>query len=209
MTKEELFEAHKNMVYYCYNHLLKDDFITKSQEDLIQEGFLALWKACMSYDETLEIKLSSYAFPAIQNAMLTWIRNNKSYYYNHIGFDDPVSDQEDENLTIGNTIPDKELLDQHVIDVKEILLTYKKWLIKTRVNSNQTYINVRVYRAYQILNELVTKEKVSVRHIEEEYNISRTIVTKIFKELREALKDEYPTRFKNRRIQNEHKRKQS
>ena len=82
-------------------------------------------------------------------------------------------------------------------------------MIKTRVNSNQTYINVRVYRAYQILNELVTKEKVSVRHIEEEYNISRTIVTKIFKELREALKDEYPTRFKNRRIQNEHKRKQS
>lgn len=46
MTKEELFKAHQNIVYYCYSRLYEDEFIEKSEDDLVQEGFLALWKAC-------------------------------------------------------------------------------------------------------------------------------------------------------------------
>lgn len=191
----ERFNELQNIVYYCYGKLLKDEFITKSREDMLQEGFLALWKACCGYNDTFDVKLSTYAFASIQNAMLRWVKINREYYYNHVSFETPV--EETETLTIGDTIPDKDDLDINTDKVKEILEIYKRWLVKTRVNSNQNYINMRIFRAYIILNEIVNKGKTSSRYIESEFNINRTTVWRIFQELRECLKETYPTRFKN------------
>lgn len=209
MTPEQLFEENRKIVYYCYSKLLKDEFMEKSREDLIQEGLLALWKACTCYNPDLEIKISTYVFPAVQNAMLRWVKLNKPHYYNSISFDEPIKDVEDGDLTIGDTIPYYEELEPAVKDINEILKTYKKWLVKTRINSNKNFIDLRVFRAYIVLNELISKERVSVRYIDEEYGINRTTVSRIFKELRECLRDEFPTRFKNRRIQNGIKNEQS
>lgn len=195
MTQEELFEQHKNIVYYCFSRLYKDEFVEKSKEDLVQEGFLSLWKCCSFYNEALDIKMSTYAFAAIQNAMLRWIKNNKNYYYNFISLEEPIKDSCEKDITIGDTIPDYSLIESAASNVDDILCTYKKWLIKTRVNSNQTYINNRVYRANIILNELITRGKVSAQYIQDEYDINRNLVNKIFKELRESLKEEYPTKY--------------
>lgn len=200
MTTEQLFEENKGMVYFCYSKLIKDEFIVKSREDILQEGFLALWKACILYDDTLEIKISNYIFPAIQNAMLRWVRLNRCYYYNCLGFDDPVQDCD--NLTLGDTLSDIEELEDIAKTVADILKRYKKWLVETHTNCSDRYFDLHVYRANIILNELINKEKVTTRYIEEEYNINRTVVSRTFNELREALKDEFPTRFKNRRTKN-------
>lgn len=196
-TKEELFEQHKNIVYYCYSKLYKDEFIEKSKEDLVQEGFLALWQACRLYNEELNIKLSTYAFTTIRNTMIRWIKVNRSYYYNNIGLDAPPKDAEDDDISLAEAIPDINVLETIETTVAELLKKYREWLINTRVNSNQTYINNRLYRANIILNELVARERIHTREIESEYGINRTTVSKIFKELRECLKDDYPTRFKN------------
>ena len=193
--KEKLFNELQSIVYYCYGKLYKDKFILDSKEDILQEGFLALWKACCGYKEEFEVKLSTYAFACVQNAMLYWIKTNRDYYYNCISFDTPLDDAE--TLTLGDTLPDKEELECNTDTIYNILQSYKTWLTKTRVNSNKNYINMRVFRAYMILNEIINKGKTSAKYIEAEFNINRTTVWRIFQELRECLKETYPTRFKN------------
>lgn len=197
MNMEEVFNQYTYIVKYCYKKLHKDDFILKSEEDLLQEGYLGLWKACLSFDESLEIKFFSYAYAAVQNSMLCYISKNRDYFYNYCSLEQPIQDFGDEPMTIGGTLYEYDELDNLSDTIIDILKKYKKWLIQTRVNSNEIYIARSVYRAQIILTELVSKEKVSVRYIQEHYDINRTTVSKIFKELRECLQSEYPTRYKN------------
>lgn len=197
MNNEATFEQYFYIVKYCYKKLHKDDFIIKSEEDLIQEGSLGLWKACLSYDESLGIKFFSYAYAAVQNSMLVYIRKNRDYFYNYCSLEQPIHDLNDEPITLEGTLYEYDTVEDLSETISTILKKYKKWLIDTRVNSNQIYIARSVYRAQIILTELVSKQKVSVRYIEQQYDINRTTVSKIFKELRECLQSEYPTRYKN------------
>ena len=197
-TAEELFDKYTYIVKYCYKKLHKDDFILQAEEDLLQEGYYGLWQACLRFDSSLGIKFFSYAYAAVQNGMIVYIRKNKEHYYNYFSLDNPIQNQEGEDkLTLEGALYEYDNLDNINDTIRSILRAYKKWLTDTRVNSNQTYIARSVYRAQIILTELVSKQKVSVRYIEEQYDINRTTVSKIFKELRQCLQEEYPTRFKN------------
>lgn len=65
MTPEELYSQNEPLVrwamkkYYC-------DFI---DEDLMQEGRIGLWRACLVYDEKKGFKFSSVAVSYIRNAL--------------------------------------------------------------------------------------------------------------------------------------------
>lgn len=66
MTPEELYSQNEPLVrwamkkYYC-------DFI--DDEDLMQEGRIGLWRACLVYDEKKGFKFSSVAVSYIRNAL--------------------------------------------------------------------------------------------------------------------------------------------
>lgn len=66
MTPEELYFRNEPLVrwtmkkYYC-------DFI--DDEDLMQEGRIGLWRACLVYDENKGFKFSSVAVSYIRNAL--------------------------------------------------------------------------------------------------------------------------------------------
>ena len=188
MTKEELFNENKGIVYYCYSRLFLDDFIKKSKEDLVQEGFLALWKACTCYDPSLNIKISTYMFSVVKHAMCMWIRKNRNYYYNIISLEEPLDNSEDETLTISDTLSYIQDFSNEQDVILEILNCYRNWLIQNRKRSGKNTIDTTVQRASIILKELTSRKTVTTRYIEEEHNINRTIVSKIYAELRECLK---------------------
>lgn len=81
MTPEELYSQNEPLVrwtmkkYYC-------DFI--DDEDLMQEGRIGLWRACLVYDEKKGFKFSSVAVSYIRNGMF----ENFDIWYDRLGSDD-------------------------------------------------------------------------------------------------------------------------
>ena len=69
MTPKELFNANTKLVYYIFNKCFKDKTLACYHDDLIQEGLLALWQACLSYKPDYKTNLSTYAFPCIHGRM--------------------------------------------------------------------------------------------------------------------------------------------
>ena len=48
-------------------------------EDIVQDGYIGLWKASLRYDESRNRKFSAYAAPAIRNSIIqTWRPTEKS-----------------------------------------------------------------------------------------------------------------------------------
>lgn len=66
MTPEELYFQNEPLVRWTIKKYYPD-FI--DDEDLIQEGRIGLWRACLAYDEKRELKFSSVAVPYIRNAL--------------------------------------------------------------------------------------------------------------------------------------------
>lgn len=198
MTEQELFEQHQGIVYYCYQKLYKDEFIEQSKDDLIQEGFQALWKCCCSYDSSLDIKMSTYSFAAVRNAMFNWIKQNRWHYYNYIGFDTLIKAEDSSSLTVGETIPDKEELDNTVDQTEDILKCYKDWLKTTKIKASESFITDRLHKATILLNMILTRGKIVALHIQEEYDIDRILISQIVREIQASLKHAYPTRFEHR-----------
>lgn len=192
-----LFDQYSYIVHYSYKVLYKDDFVESAKEDIIQEGFLVLWRCCSMFDESLHKKFFSYAYAAIQNEMLRYIYRNRPHYYNY-SLNEPVLDTySEEEITLEDTLPEYEDLRDINTIITDILSEYRAWLNTTNVAASDKYILIRLYRAQIILTELVCNEKVTTRYIEQEYGINRTLVSKIFKEIREALQKSYPTRYNN------------
>lgn len=65
MTPEELFSKNQKLVNYC---AMGFNVPTYLYEDLLQEGRLALWKACQNFDETKGFAFATYAIPSIKGA---------------------------------------------------------------------------------------------------------------------------------------------
>lgn len=74
MTPKELFDANTKLVYYIFNKYFKDKTLACYYDDLIQEGLLALWRACLSYKLDYETAFSTYAFPSIKGRMTRFYR---------------------------------------------------------------------------------------------------------------------------------------
>lgn len=73
MTPEQRFEEYTSLVAYIYRKRFYN--YAAYQEDLIQEGFLGLWKACLNFNELKGVHFSTYAYTAIERTMLTYVMN--------------------------------------------------------------------------------------------------------------------------------------
>lgn len=65
MTPEELFSKNQKLVNYCAMGFTVPTYL---YEDLLQEGRLALWRACQDFDETRGFAFATYAIPSIKGA---------------------------------------------------------------------------------------------------------------------------------------------
>jgi RNA polymerase sigma factor (sigma-70 family) len=67
MQSEELFRKNTPLVYHVFNRHFANRFMANNyKEDLIQEGLIALWRACLFYKEETGLQFSTYAYPAIR-----------------------------------------------------------------------------------------------------------------------------------------------
>lgn len=130
MTPEQRFNDNKKLVAYCLKNLT---YPAMYQEDIYQEGMLALWRAAKSFDESRGFTFSTYAVPWIFGSMKRFIRENcstiripRSMWESgeaiSIGSLDALIDEEkSDNATFGDFIPSEpdfypELFDDQIDD---------------------------------------------------------------------------------------------
>lgn len=75
MTPEQRFNDNIRLVHYC---MKKVTYPAQYQEDIRQEGMLALWRAAQSFDESRGFTFSTYAVPVILGAMRRFTRESCS-----------------------------------------------------------------------------------------------------------------------------------
>lgn len=97
------FEENSSLVGYIYHRNFSE--YSTYQEDLFQEGYMGLWKACVTFDETKSVQFSTYACTCIKRTMLTYIQRFILKHTNNISFDSIVSeDGEGRQLYLSDVI---------------------------------------------------------------------------------------------------------
>lgn len=76
MTSKELFEQNQQLVPFVYWKYFSK-FI-ELKDDLISEGYLALWKACLNFDESKGVAFSTYAVPMVWGQMKRYLREKST-----------------------------------------------------------------------------------------------------------------------------------
>lgn len=113
MTPEQRFNDNINLVHYCMKKLY---YPAMYQEDVRQEGMLALWSAAQSFDESRGFAFSTYAVPGILGTMRRFIREKCSTIriprtmwedgkIIPISSLDAIIDEENGGITLGDMIP--------------------------------------------------------------------------------------------------------
>lgn len=184
-----IFEENTPIVLYCYNRLGKTEFIVNSKEDILQEGYVALWNSVLTYDDTRGSKFSSYAFPCVNNAMLKWIQKNKhSYDLDSLDVDISNNDSTEDKLTLYDIIGVEQNFESVSITIPYVIDIYKNWLKKKHKRENA--INLRIERAKILLTLMIEKDDINLCKIQSDYNINRTTCSKIISEIRQCLQTE-------------------
>lgn len=109
VDKETLYESNQGLIYDVYKKVNKKSHIPLPFEDAINEGGYYLWKACLTFDESKNIKFSTYAFTVIKNGYLRIIKNEIIHHNNVFVYSlDAVVPESDDNkqLTYKDTLVD-------------------------------------------------------------------------------------------------------
>lgn len=73
----EQFEPHLEMVKAIYNKYFSS--YRWLRDDLIQEGNIALFKACQKFDASKGVKFATFAYKCIKNDMLLFLMQETKY----------------------------------------------------------------------------------------------------------------------------------
>lgn len=103
-SKTDLFQKNLDLVYYMISRYYP---LSIQDEDIIQNGMIGLWKACVTYDESLNM-FSTYASKCILNEIRMYFRS----FYNRgkkditlVSLEDVIHADEHTDLTLEDTIP--------------------------------------------------------------------------------------------------------
>jgi RNA polymerase sigma factor (sigma-70 family) len=78
---EKRFNENKSVVPYVYNRWFSK--LTAYQEDLFQEGYGALWKACCEFMDIGKVQLSTYMINSVYYKMLCYYKR-VIYKHSHV-----------------------------------------------------------------------------------------------------------------------------
>lgn len=129
----KFFEDNIKLVYLVYNRRIhKNDKIESSQDDLIQEGMIGLYKGCCSYDPNCGIKCSTYLAQCIENAMLTFLKRQEKSTINNVirSIDEPIPGSEGRANYIDLIPEEKQDQFSLTMTIAEMLKCYEKHTIK-------------------------------------------------------------------------------
>lgn len=90
MESKKRFEDNYPLVLHMYKRSFTE--FSAYAEDLIQEGSLALWRACTNYKENQETQFSTYACVCIKRAMLNYVNRFIKKSSHTVSFDSVVAE---------------------------------------------------------------------------------------------------------------------
>ena len=176
-AKSELIEHNLRLVMYIAKRFENKKL---DMQDLVSVGSIGLIKAVDSYKPDKNIKLATYASRCIENEILMYLRKaNKSI--NDLSLDDTLSsDDEGNNLTLGEIIPDSKIVYEE-IELKD----QKSYLIQSieKLNDREKMIMSMRY-GLNGHKELTQKE------VADYMNISQSYISRLEKKILHKLKRE-------------------
>lgn len=86
---EKRFADNVALVGFVFHQ--KFNSYTSWQDDLIQEGLLALWKSCLNYEDSKGVSFGTYAYVAIYKSMLTYVNRYVDKHCVVTSLDDVIS----------------------------------------------------------------------------------------------------------------------
>ncbi len=176
-AKSELIEHNLRLVMYIAKRFENKKL---DMQDLVSVGSIGLIKAVDSYKPDKNIKLATYASRCIENEILMYLRKaNKSI--NDLSLDDTLSsDDEGNNLTLGEIIPDSKIAYDE-IELKD----QKSYLIQSisKLNDREKLIMSMRY-GLNGHKELTQKE------VADYMNISQSYISRLEKKILHKLKRE-------------------
>lgn len=177
-AKSKLVEHNLRLVMY----IAKRFESTKIDlQDLVSVGSIGLIKAVDSYKLDKNIKLATYASRCIENEILMYLRKaNKSI--NNLSLDDTlVNDDEGNNLTLAEIIPD-----HHQVSDEVELKDQKEYLIRSISMLNERERKIMFMRyGLNGYNELTQKEVADLMNISQSYisRLEKKILNKLKKDM--------------------------
>ena len=176
-AKSKLVEHNLRLVMYIAKRFEGNKI---DLQDLVSVGCVGLIKAVDSYKLDKNIKLATYASRCIENEILMYLRKrNKSI--NDLSLDDTlISDDEGNNLTLGELIPDS----HQVYDEVE-LKDQKEFLLKAiaKLNDREKLIMCMRYG-------LAGYDELTQKEVADTMNISQSYISRLEKKILHKLKQE-------------------
>ncbi len=174
-AKSKLIEHNLRLVMYIAKRFENNKL---DMQDLVSVGSLGLIKAVDSYKLDKNIKLATYASRCIENEILMYLRKaNKSI--NDLSLDDAlVSDDEGNNLTLGEMIPDDKQASEEIEAKDE-----KSYLLQAISNLNE--------REKKIMNMrygLNGQDELTQKEVADSMNISQSYISRLEKKILHKLK---------------------
>ncbi len=145
MNKNNLFYDNKYLVLYL---LKKIDYPFYLKDDLIQAGYLGLWKAINNYDLNKNINLSSYATKYIMGAFFNEIKINLK--------DNLIKNKKEDVFLFDNNFEDiiKNLNQEEKIIIRlKFILNYNFKQISLILKKNENYVKRKFNNIKKILKD--------------------------------------------------------
>ena len=176
-AKSLLIEHNLRLVMYIAKKFESNKI---DMQDLVSVGSIGLIKAVDSYKLDKNIKLATYASRCIENEILMFLRKaNKSI--NDLSLDDTlVNDDEGNNLTLGEMIPDSKIITDEV-ELKD----QKHYLIEaiTKLNDREQQIMCMRYG-------LNGQDELTQKEVADTMNISQSYISRLEKKILKKLKND-------------------
>lgn len=137
MDEEKLFEENMNLVPYVLLEVLHLDTKEFDFEDLLQEGYILLWKAVKTYNQEKYPAFSTYACCCIRNRMINYLNSprrtfHRNQYLMDISLDKKL--KKEERIVFHDIINPKEERDLNLyVAIKDVLNSLDKNNIKTKI----------------------------------------------------------------------------
>ena len=176
-AKSKLIEHNLRLVMYIAKRFESNKL---DLQDLVSVGSIGLIKAVDSYKLDKNIKLATYASRCIENEILMYLRKvNKTI--NDVSLDDVLSGDDDgNNLTIGEIIPDDKLAYEE-IELKD----QKSYLLRAILSLNEREKHIMCMRY-----GLNGYEEQTQKEVADTMNISQSYISRLEKKILNKLKNE-------------------
>jgi RNA polymerase sporulation-specific sigma factor len=125
MKNEKLVIGNMKLVHAVINRLFP---AYRTDDDVIAEGLLGLVKAANTFDEDSSVAFSTYAFCAIRNEIISYLRRERRFA-DVLSLDEPIGEDGEGNVvTLADTIASEDAVGclEHTSDLDKVFSHLKE-----------------------------------------------------------------------------------